>query len=351
MQEDALRLDQISEFPHEIFSRLRNIGLLTATLPETLGGKNFGQRPEGAAALLQLLALLGEGSLPVARLYEAHINALQLICRYGTGDLAIQAARDAAAGHLFALWVTDPGKDHLALKPRKNSFLLEGTKAFCSGAGMVTRALVTAATNTGTQMLIVQLEAHARVIPSDIKLGGMRAAVTGCMNFSGMPVEAASLVGVEGDYLREPVFSAGAWRGSAAALGGLAALVKFHRDEMLARRRDTDPYQRMRFGQLLIQYETARLWMQKAALRACLEVEPPDAIIAYVNLARLAVEAASLEAMRLTQRSLGLGAFMAGTKVELLCRDLATYLRQPAPDEALDKAAEHFFRAGPSAAS
>jgi hypothetical protein len=102
---------------------------------------------------------------------------------------------------------------------------------------------------------------------------------------------------------------------------------------------------------LLIQYETARLWMQKAALRACLEVEPPDAIIAYVNLARLAVEAASLEAMRLTQRSLGLGAFMAGTKVELLCRDLATYLRQPAPDEALDKAAEHFFRAGPSAAS
>jgi hypothetical protein len=47
--------------------------------------------------------------------------------------------------------------------------------------------------------------------------------------------------------------------------------------------------------------------------------------------------------MRLTQRSLGLGAFIAGHPVERLCRDLATYLRQPAPDEALDVAARHYF--------
>jgi sporulation protein YlmC with PRC-barrel domain len=46
------------------FFWLRNIRLFTAILPKTLDGKNFGQGPEGAAALLQLLALLGEGSLP-----------------------------------------------------------------------------------------------------------------------------------------------------------------------------------------------------------------------------------------------------------------------------------------------
>jgi alkylation response protein AidB-like acyl-CoA dehydrogenase len=193
-------------------------------------------------------------------------------------------------------------------------------------------------------MLIVDVE-HARVVPSGIKLSGMRAAITGSVDFSGMPVSRADLLGAEGDYLREPVFSAGAWRGSAAALGGLIALVEQHRREIAARRRDADPHQRARFGQLLITNETARLWMQQAASRACLEDGSAAQIVAYVNLARIAVETACLDAMRLTQRSLGLGAFIAGHPAERICRDLAVFLRQPAPDETLDKAAAYYFDA------
>lgn len=48
------------------------------------------------------------------------------------------------------------------------------------------------------------------------------------------------------------------------------------------------------------------------------------------------MEFAGLDIIRLVQRSLGLTAFRAGTLTELLLRDLATYLRQPAPDIALD---------------
>ena len=54
------------------------------------------------------------------------------------------------------------------------------------------------------------------------------------------------------------------------------------------------------------------------------------------------MEAAGLDIIRLVQRSLGLTAFRAGTLIELLLRDLATYLRQPAPDIILDEAAAHF---------
>jgi hypothetical protein len=50
--------------------------------------------------------------------------------------------------------------------------------------------------------------------------------------------------------------------------------------------------------------------------------------------------------MRLTQRGLGLGAFISGHPVERICRDLGVFLRQPAPDEALDKAAAYYFGAG-----
>jgi alkylation response protein AidB-like acyl-CoA dehydrogenase len=343
MQEEAAQLDEAVEFPHRSFARLRALGFLSATLPRTQGGAGFGETAAGAKALLRLFVMLGEASLSVARLYEAHVNALQLICRYGGAALAGRCARDAAAGELFALWVTDPLEGGVTMQP---GLVLDGQKFFCSGAGVATRALITAAMDGGTRMLVVELEPGRRVHPSHVKLSGMRAAITGAVDFSGMQVEPDAMIGEAGDYLREPVFSAGAWRGAAGALGGLSALVKLHRAEMRRRGRDADPHQRARFGQLVLAHETARLWMEQAALRACLEDGPADEIVAYVNLARLAVEAACLDAIRLTQRGLGLSAFIDGHPAERVARDLATYLRQPAPDETLVKAAEYYFRAG-----
>jgi hypothetical protein len=65
----------------------------------------------------------------------------------------------------------------------------------------------------------------------------------------------------------------------------------------------------------------------------------PEQLVAYVNLARLAVEAAALDLMQLAQRSIGLQAFMRPNPIERISRDLATYLRQPGPDRALTDAA------------
>jgi alkylation response protein AidB-like acyl-CoA dehydrogenase len=345
MTAEAARLDEAVAFPWQSFELLREVGVLPATLPESLGGLGFGYGADGAADLLHLFLLLGQGSLSVTRLYEAHANALQLICRYGREHIIARSAEDAASGELFALWVTDPPTGGIRLRPSANGFILEGDKAFCSGAGVATRALITATAEDGTRMLVVSLAPETRVKPSDIKLQGMRAAITGAIDLSGMRVSEEHLLGQPGDYLKEPVFSAGAWRGSAGALGALVALVKIHRDEIRKRRRDGDPHQQARFGQLVMACETARLWMTQAALRGCLEDDTEEAVVAYVNLARLAVEAACLDAMRLTQRGLGLGAFVAGHPAERLCRDLATYLRQPAPDETLVKAAQHYMHA------
>jgi hypothetical protein len=345
LQREAAEYDHAAAFPAASFRRLGQTGLLRATLPVGLGGMGFGEGPAGASALLDLLQLLGEASLPVARLFEAHVNALQLVCRYGGASLVQRCARDAVAGELFALWVTDPPADGLALNAAADGLVLTGGKAFCSGAGSATRALVTAATESGIRMLIASVAPGSRVLPSAIKLSGMRAATTGSMDLSGICVPADALLGDAGDYLREPVFSAGAWRSAAAALGGLTALVKIHREEILRRGRAGDPHQQARFGALVIAHETARLWMRQAALRGCLEDDSEAAIVAYINLARLAVETACLDAMRLSQRSLGLGAFIAGHEAERICRDLATYLRQPAPDEVLAKAAMHYFNA------
>ena len=340
MAERAAALDAGGAFPQEDIAALAQAGALAAPLPRSAGGLGLGTEPAGAAGALALLRWLGQGNLAVGRVFEAHVNALRLVARYGAGDLLADAARDVAAGRLFALWVTDPPHAGLAFAA---DGALQGAKQFCSGAGHATRAVVTAQGPGGATILAVaRLERGLSVAPLAGGLQGMRAAATGQVRFDGVP---ARPFGQPGDYLREPDFSAGAWRTSAVTLGGLDALLAEAARQLRARGRLADPHQQARMGQALIAGETARLWMEAAAPRAeGADADPADAV-AYVNFARLAVERACLEAMALVQRCLGVAAFVRPNPVERICRDLATYLRQPAPDMVLTEAAAHVMGA------
>ncbi|MDE1895512.1 MAG: acyl-CoA/acyl-ACP dehydrogenase [Rhodospirillales bacterium] len=338
IRSQAAARDQGAQYPDDELRSLVAAGLFAATLPISYGGLGFGM-PGQSAEMARLFYQLGHASLPVARLYEAHVNALHLIFQYGSPAQQQRTAEDTLAGEVFALWVTDPPKGE-ALRLEDDH--LQGAKAFCSGAGRATRALLTAETPEGIRMLVVPTNA-ARHIPSGLALSGMRAAITGEMAFSGIPAGPETWLGAPGDYLKEPVFSGGAWRGSAAALGGLGALLGLVRDELRGRGRDAAPQQRARFGQIAMAHEAARLWVAQAGEKACGLREPSADIVAYVNLARIAVEQLCMDALQATQRALGLSAFMAGAEAERIGRDLAAYLRQPAIDEVLDIAAAHYF--------
>ncbi len=337
MQDRAAALDASATFPTDDIADLRQAGVLFAPVPARFGGPGIGTEPQQAGAALDLFRLLGRGNLALGRLIEAHVNALRLVFRYGAEATCQRAADDARAGHLCGLWVTDPPNGGLIAGPGTVS----GAKQFCSGAGHVTRAVVTAEDGGATRLAYVALGDGVTVRPLPGGLAGMRAATTGQVAFDATP---ADLFGEPGDYLREPDFSCGAWRTSAATLGGLEALVDQLRAQLVARGREGDPHQQARFGQALIATETARLWMVEAALRA----ETTDGGIAYVGLARLAVERACLDVIEGVQRSLGVAAMLRSNPVERLCRDLATYLRQPAADMVLTEAAEAALKASPS---
>jgi hypothetical protein len=232
-----------------------------------------------------------------------------------------------------------------------NTIALTGGKQFCSAAGHATGAVVTAQDEDGTTtMLVLPLGIGETVKPLASPLQGMRAAITGAVEFTGCEVPADAILGAPGDYLREPDFSAGAWRGSAVALGGLIALLDHAITDLRATNRLENPHTQARLGRAIIARETSRLWVTAAARIA----EDPTADTAHrvttVGLARIAVETACLDAMRLIQRSLGLSSFRQGTPIERICRDLSTYLRQPAPDEVLTEAAT-WFAANPQASA
>jgi alkylation response protein AidB-like acyl-CoA dehydrogenase len=327
MRSRAEALDRDAAFPTAEIDRLRQAGALAPPLPVLGTGK--------ADELAALLRLAGQGNLSVGRILEAHVNALHLIARYGS----VPPADD----RLFALWVTDPTEGGLQMRRAGNRICLNGGKQFCSAAGHATGALVTARDEDGdTRMLVLKLGIGETVTPLPSPLQGMRAAVTGAVDFTGCDVPADSLLGGTGDYLREPDFSAGAWRGSAVALGGLIALVDHATAQLRQTGRLDSPHVQARLGHALIARETSRLWVDAAAAIAEDGGAETARRVATVGLARIAVETACLDTMRLVQRSLGLSSFRQGNPIELICRDLGTYLRQPAPDEVLTEAAVWF---------
>lgn len=306
-------------FPVRAIARLRRTGLLAAPLPEALGGRGLCD-PARVDDLRALLTQTGRDDLAVGRLYEGHVNALALVLRYADPAVVGRLARDAAQGHLFGVWNTEPAEGGLL---RDKAGRLHGAKSYASGAGFVTRPLVTARLADGRRlMLVMRLEPGERADLSAWRAHGMRASATGTVDFSGLGPRDGEVIGAPDDYGRQPFFFAGAWRFLAVQLGGIEAVVETHRAHLAATGRAEDPHQQARFGQAMVAAETSRLLV-----------------------ARAAVEQAGLDVIALAQRSVGLAGFLESHPLERLMRDLATYLRQPAPDFALTGMAAHALAA------
>jgi alkylation response protein AidB-like acyl-CoA dehydrogenase len=327
--------DEDGAFPAADVAALHDSGLLTAVLPVKCGGAAL-----TGLSLSEILRSVGSGSLPLGRLFEGHVNALELVLRYGNHQRVELVAEEARAGKLFGVWNTDDANG-LRLIHRHGRSWLKGRKVLASGAGHIERPLVTATDEEGRRLMVLPKLDPGRADLSRWTAQGMRASATGAVDFTGVEIEPIEIVGREGDYERQPWFSAGAWRFAAVHLGGMERLFDLLRRHLQETNRGQDPHQAARLGRAAMAIETARLWVAQAAsiAEAALGSRAPEQLVAYVNLARLAVEAAALDLMQLAQRSVGLQAFLRPNPIERISRDLATYLRQPGPDRALTDAA------------
>lgn len=331
----AHALDTAAGFPPiDDLDEIRHAGLLRAPLPRAWGGCGWGTEPEGALGLFEALRLIGRASLPLGRLYEGHVNAVRLVVRHGAEPQRELARSAVLEGCLFGVWNTEAPDLGLRMDEGK----LMGGKILCSGIGIVERALVTARPALGgpQQMLLVPLERFSpRGDLSGWNPSGMRASATGRIDLDGIPIADCLKLGGPDDYLAQPDFSGGAWRFLTVQLGGIEGVAEALRQHLLSTKRGQDPHQAARFGAVLATAEGARLWTRQACLLVELEEAELDHVVSYVDLAHGAVERAALDVMELANRSVGLQAFMASHPIERLVRDLATYLRQPAPDRSL----------------
>lgn len=318
----AEAVDCAAAFPAADVADLAHSGVLTA----------IGHMRDARA--LPLLSMIGGASLTVGRLLEGHLNAGKLVGLYGNQANAAILAGESAAGRISGVWNAERG-DGLTAVRITGGYRLAGGKVRCSGAGTIRRPIVTARHDGDVLMMLPDLSDPAVSIDLAVwRAAGMRGTATGDVTFDGVEVNDAAVVGMPGDYYRSPWFSGGAWRVIAVQLGGLDRIMALH----AMRLKLDDAVARARFATAAGAHESARLIVAEAARRAEGDGEP-DAIVAYVDLARTAFETAALTVIDATRRNIGLSTFVAPDPLDRCLRDLETYLRQPFLDASRDHAA------------
>lgn len=299
---------------------------------------------EGAVERLRdVLRAIGGADLSLGRVFEGHVNAIQLVQAYGDARQRQTLAHNLAAGLSFGVWNTEPAPG-MTLEPVPGGWHLAGAKSFATGGGHLDRALITAQRPDGAkQMVLVDIAAAAeRADNSGWRVRGMRGTQSGLFDFTGLVVRDDALIGGPDEYEREPRFSAGAWRFTAVQLGAAEALLRHWRDHLVATGKGTDAVQRARFARSVAAVRSAACWVARAASLA--ETAAPEAI-ACVLMTRGIVEDAALAAMESAARAVGTASFFEDSRIDRITRDLGLYLRQPVPDQARDRAGATWLEA------
>ena len=345
---NAAKIDQVGAFPCQEFEQIAEADLLSAPLDRRLGGHGLGIEASVTPELLQILKQFGRGNLAIGRIFEGHVNALQLIQTFGTQAQVEAYASDARDRHkIFGVWNAEAA-DGVKIIPLENGrYQLEGCKTFASGSGYVDRPFVNGTLPDGRwQMCVVPMDQVTTVSdPTWWQPSGMRATASYKVDFSGVELDASALIGQPNDYYRQPWLSVGVIRFAAVQLGGAEALFDETRRFLQSLGRTQDPYQAERLGKVAIALESGNLWLKGAAefvaayapiFAGSPTVPHPQAeqLVAYANMVRSAIEQICMETIQACERSVGTRGLLPPIPIERIIRDLTLYLRQPAFDAA-----------------
>ncbi len=257
------------------------------------------------------------GDVVVGRLLEAHADADAILAELTGGRVR--------PGQWWGVWAAEPPSPVLRAHPGSDDvWSLTGTKAWCSGAGVCTHALVTARHGDGRPLFAVDLS-HPGV-SVDLRVWhatGMSRSATGSVTFDDVPARA---VGAPADYLGR----AGFWHGgigvAACWLGGAERVADTLRSA--ASRRPLDEHAAAHLGAIDAALAGATWSMQAAA--AEVDADPKDRGAAQRRAMRVraVVEAAATLTVDRVGRALGAAPLALDAEHSIAVNDLTVYLRQ-----------------------
>jgi alkylation response protein AidB-like acyl-CoA dehydrogenase len=209
------------------------------------------------------LTALGESDLPLAKLVEPHHDAAAILVDLGGPPPASDA--------VWAVWAAEPPFAVLEAHESGGTWTLSGRKAFCSGAEVVTHAIVTARTPDGSRLFAVDLAGPGIAPAADAQAWagpGMARAATLTLAFDAVP---ARPVGAAGDYTSRPGFWWGAIGIAAIWLGGARGVAA----PLEAASARLDAHGLAHLGAVRAELDSAQLMLDAVARRA--DHDQPDA--------------------------------------------------------------------------
>lgn len=261
------------------------------------------------------LAAIAAQDLCLVKVLEAHHDAQAILA-----DLQVPPL---APDRLAAVWAAEGPQATLRYDPVTGT--VSGHKPWCSGAGLVDVALVTAQSDAGPVLVrVVADEPGVEHIPQSWHATGMAGIPSGSVQFHAVPAE---LIGTPGAYLERPGFwhggagIAACWYGAAAALASpLQRSARVPGDAQAA----------ALLGQVDMALQSAAAMLR--ALAVSIDASPAQSHQTDVIRVRSVVERACTTVLDLTARALGPAPMCLDADHARRWSDLTVFIRQSHAD-------------------
>jgi alkylation response protein AidB-like acyl-CoA dehydrogenase len=200
----ASELEHNDEYPHALVTKMKELGLFGATIPQAYGGLGL-----SFVSYARLMTELSRGWMSLAGVINSHLIMAYIIANHGSDEQKTRFLPGMAAGEKRGgLALTEPhaGSDVQSIRTTAtrsgDNYLLSGTKMFITNARYGTMLAVAAKTDAraqppyaGISMFAVEKNEQGPTVSRQLKKLGYKGLDTCEVLFEELPVPAGNLIG------------------------------------------------------------------------------------------------------------------------------------------------------------
>ena len=332
---NSARWDEEKHFPVDVLRKAAGLGFAGLYVQEDVGGSSLTRLD--ASIVFERLSY---GDVSTAAFISIHNMASWMIDRFGADDLRRRYLPRLTTMELIASYcLTEPGSgsDAAALsttaKRDGDDYVLTGSKAFISGAGVSDIYLVMARTGgpgpKGVSAFVIEKDWPGVSFGAQERKMGWNSQPTAQVNLDGVRVPAANLIGSEGEGFRFAMagLDGGRINIASCSLGGAGLALDTARDYLVTRKQFGHPladFQALQFrlADMATELDAARLMVRRAA--HALDSRDPKATQYCAMAKRFATDAGFEVANQALQLHGGYG-YLKDYPLERIVRDLRVH--------------------------
>jgi alkylation response protein AidB-like acyl-CoA dehydrogenase len=331
----SARWDEEKHFPVDVLRKAAELGFAGLYVQEDVGGSAL-SRLDASLVFEQL----SYGDVAVAAFISIHNMASWMIDRFGSDELRRRYLPRLTTMELIASYcLTEPGSgsDAAALKTTARAdgdhYVLNGSKAFISGAGVSDVYVVMARTGgegaKGVSAIVVEKDTPGLSFGAQERKMGWNAQPTAQVNFDDCRVPVANRIGAEGEGFRIAMagLDGGRINIASCSLGGAALALDSAKAYLETRRQFGQPLKdfqglQWRLADMATELDAARLMVRRAA--HAVDGKDPRATQYCAMAKRFATDAGFEVANQALQLHGGYG-YLRDYPLERIVRDLRVH--------------------------